>query len=181
MNKKMLITVFFFIFLSLFNNCKCPPERYVDYKSLIVMAEKTFVSQNDRLLLRIGFDEIEYLAKGASYVGLGGCAYATSVCEKGYDGEKYPIVKISVYSNSDFNDNYLAENELTNLIKVYGTNSNGEYILDFLNSFSIANINSGFLFIEERPTNSKKHTFTIKFEKSNGEIVSGISQEITWE
>ena len=181
MEKKVLLLVFLFSFLNLFNYCKCPPERYFDYKSLIVKAEKTFISSNDRLMLRIGIAEIEYLVKSTNYVGFGGYAYATSVCNKGYDGEKYPIVKIYVSSNSDFNDNYLAGNELIDLIKVYGRNSNGDYIFGYLKDFSIKDINPWYLYIEERPTISKKHTFTIKFEKSNGEIVYGISPEVLWE
>ena len=182
MNRKSLVIIIFCNFLSLFNSCKCPPERYFDYKSLNVMAEKTFITLNDRLLLRIGFVEIEYLATNTPRVRFGGYAYATSVCEKGYDGEKYPVVNIRVYSNSDFNENYLAGEDLTDIIKVYGNNSKGEYVLDFLKNLSFDNlINTRFLFIEERPIISKKHTFTVEFEKSNGEIVSGISQEIVWE
>jgi hypothetical protein len=50
-----------------------------------------------------------------------------------------------------------------------------------LKDFSINDINPWYLYIEARPTIDKKHIFTIKFEKSNGKIVSGISQEIIWE
>jgi len=181
MKKKIITLVFLYSFFNLFNYCKCPPERYFDYKSLEVKVEKTFISFNDRLMLRVGIAEIEYLADNTTYIGFGNYAYATSVCEPGYDGEKYHIVNISVFSNSDFDDNYLAETELTDLIKVYGANSNEEYVLWYLKEFSISNINPWYLYIEERPTISKKHTFTIKFEKSNGEIVSGISQEVIWE
>jgi len=181
MNKKILVAVFFLFFISLFNNCKCPPEQYYDYKSLGVEA---LFPLKDRLLLHINPVEVIYLAKVTSYASFGGYTYATSVCEKGYAGEKYPIVKICVSSNSDFNDDYLAESDLTNLIKVYGMkkNSNEEHTFDYLKNFSSDYItNLWYLYIEEKPTISKKHTFTVKYEKSNGEIVSGISQEIIWE
>ena len=180
MNKKTLVIILFLNFLCVFNSCECPPERYFDYKKLDVTTEKTFIPLNDRLLLHIDFAEVEYLV-AAPRVGVGGYAYATSVCEKGYDGEKYPVVNIRIYSNSDFNNNYLAGNDLTDLIKI-NVVRDGKYVLDFLKNCQIDRYtNTGFLFIEERPTISKKHSFTVEFEKSNGEIVSGISQEIIWE
>ena len=176
MNKKTLVAIIFLNFLCLFNSCECPPERYFDYKSLKVEA-----SLDSRLCLRVSPAEIEYLAKNTTSTGFGGYAYATSVCEKGYDGEKYPVVNVQVYSNSDFNENYLAGNDLIDLIKVYCYRDEVS-VLDFFKSFSIGEkVNPWFLFVEEKPTISKKHTFIVEFEKSNGEIVSGISQEIAWE
>ena len=181
MNKKTLVAIIFFNFLCLFNSCKCPPERYFDYKSLKVVASQTFIPLNDKLLLRIADDERYYLATNRPYVGFGGYAYATSVCEKGYDGEKFPVVNVRVYSNSDFNEIYLAGSDLIDLIKVY-CYRDGKYVFDFFKRFSIGEkINPWNLYIEEKPSISKKHTFTVEFEKSNGEIVSGISQEIVWE
>ena len=147
------------------------------------MAEKTFISLNDKLLLNIDFAEIEYLATRTPFVGFGGWAFAgVEDCPKGYRGEKYPVVNIRISSNSDYNENYLSGTYLTDFIQVRVI-LNGRWDWGFLKNFSFENnyIDKRFILIEERPTISKTHTFTVEFEKSNGEIVSRISQEISWE
>jgi len=133
------------------------------------------------LLLRINLADIIYLTKNTPNANFGGYVYAMSVCIDVYDRQKYSIVNIYVSSDSDFNDDYLAGHNLIDLVKVYVTNSNGQHVLDYLKNYSIDEINPWFLFIEAKPTISKQHTFTVKFEKSNGEVVSGVSQKVIWE
>ena len=182
MNKKLLIIISFFFFLSVFNYCKCPPERYFDFNSIEVRVDNIIIPQNGKLEMRIIQTDIIHLTKRTNYhLDFGGTAYATSVCEPGYDGEKYPVVRVRVSSDSDFNENYLAGNDLTDIIKV-NVVRNGKIVLDYLKNCQIDRYTFyNILFIEERPTISKTHIFTVEFEKSNGEIITGISPEITWE
>ncbi len=179
--KKQILTLFLiFNLLPLFNGCKCPDEKYFDYKSLKIIAD-TYISSSNRLAISVKFTDIYYLVQKSPTLNLGFCAYAKSVCEQGYKGEKYPITHIFVSSNSDFDNNHIAGSELNDLIKVYGTNSEGLYILGYLKDFEISKINPSYMFIESRPEIDKKHIFTVKFKKSNGDIVSGVSEEVTWE
>lgn len=178
--KKFLFSVSF-IFLCLLNNCQCPPERYFDYKSLKVEVNKDVISPNEKLIFRINVDEVVFLAKERLPQLFAGYAYATSVCEKGYGGEKYPITNIHISSESDFDEEHLAGDNLIDLIKVYGADLKGNYVFDYLKKFPFSNINPWYLYIEDRPTISKNHIFIIQFEKSNGEVAIGKSIKITWE
>ena len=182
MNTKRMTTVVGLLCLCTFNNCQCPPERYFDYKSLKVEAQKEVIPQGERLMLRISPDEVYYLAEQSTNMFCPvGCAYATSTCEKGYDGEKYSIKSIHVYSDSDFDSTHLAGDELTDLIKVYERDTMGNYSFDYLEKLSFSDINPWYLYIEDRPTLAQSHILTIQFEKSNGEVVSGMSGRIVWE
>ena len=179
---KRVISIVWLLCFCTFNNCQCPPERYFDYKTLKVEAQKETIPQGERLMLRISPDEVYYLAEqSANVFSPVGCAYATSVCEKGYDGEKYSITSVHVYSDSDFDDTHLVGEELTDLIKAYGRDSMGNYIFDYLENFSFADVNPWYLYMEDRPTLSQSHILTIQFEKSNGEVASGMSGRIVWE
>lgn len=180
MKKQILVVILTFNLLP-FNGCKCPEERYFDYKRINIEVAEAYISLNNRLLFIVNPEDRYFLAQKNSTLNWGFCAYATSVCEPGYDGEKYPITHIYISSNSDFDSNHLAGTELNNLIKVYGTNSEGEYVFGYLKDFEISKINPWYIYIESRPEIDKKHIFTIKFKKLNGEIVSGISEEVTWE
>jgi hypothetical protein len=182
MKKKMLLLLLLLNVAGLIDACECPPERYFDYTALIIES-KVFVESDQDLVLNVNPHDIYYLTEnsGNFKLGFGMEWYATSVCDKGYDGEKYPLTEVSVISDSDFDTAHPAGSSLNDLIKVYYTDEHGETSLVLLSQHLISDINPYYLFIEARPTTSNSHTFTISFTKSNNETASGSSSQITWE
>jgi len=181
MRKKIFVIILMFNILGFVNSCECPPEKYYDYTSLIVSAYDPVIEQSERMSIEINIGDKYYLASNANQSRFANSAYATSTCEKGYAGEKYPLIGISVTSDSDFNDEFPAGSELSSIVKVYGTDSNGTYGEGYLNQFTIENTNPGFYFLDLRPDADPIHIFTVTFEKSNGEFVSVEVPPITWE
>jgi len=111
-------------------------------------------------------------------------------CREGYSGMKNPLTKIEITSDSDFSDYYTANTLLNDLVTIvlntaedyYG--SNYEYLK--LNNIALdkfmnpQNQYMANLIIAERPTKEKKHILTIKLYKSNGEIMTAVSNKLTW-
>jgi hypothetical protein len=182
MKKKILLFLLLLNIAGLIDACECPPERYFDYTALTIES-KVFVESDQDLLLHVNPQDIYYLTEnsGNFKLGFGMECYATSVCDKGYDGEKYPLTGISVVSNSDFDSAHPAGSSLNDLIKVYYTDAQDETSLVLLSQHLISDINPYYLFIEARPTILNSHTFTVSFTKSNNETASGSSSQITWE
>ena len=170
--KKLFLLIFGLNLLTLFINCgDCPPERYYDYKGIEITHYENYIPKDKYLSMRVDYLDIYYLAQNFRF-DFGSSLYATSVCEKGYDGAKYLLEEINIYSNSPFDDNHPAGTKLNDIFQVYGTNSEGKYGLGYLKDFSITKVNEGFFFLKTRPIINKTHIFTIEFKKSNGEIVS---------
>uniref|UniRef100_UPI000A7ECFB2 hypothetical protein n=1 Tax=Mangrovimonas sp. TPBH4 TaxID=1645914 RepID=UPI000A7ECFB2 len=107
--------------------------------------------------------------------------YATIDCDKGYGGDKYPLTRISITSDSDFNSNLPADTELNEFVSIRGTNSNGDYILGNVNDFLPSQVNLGYMYLTIRPSNNEPLKIIIEIEKINGEILSATSELITWE
>ena len=181
MKKYILAFVLTLNLVSFFNSCKCPDERYLDYEGIEAKVSETTISKDKYLEIDISKTGVYYLAATKPQWNWGNTIYATSICEPGYAGEKFSIVKISVSSSADFDKDHLAGENLDDLLLVYGSNKEGKTVLGFLKDFTIDEVNAWFIYIKERPELDKTHVFTIEFEKSNGEILSCVSKEITWE
>ena len=107
--------------------------------------------------------------------------YAQIDCDKGYGGDKYPVTRISIKSDSNFNFDYLANSELNEIVSIRGNNSNGEYVLGKVNDFVPSQVNLGYMWISDKPTLDSNHKITVEIEKSNGEVLSATSEQIVWE
>ena len=179
--RKIITFIFCFNLFGLFNACECPPERYFDYTSIGLFALNPHVDQNEILTLNCEYQNIYYLTQKSFCSPFVNSAYATSVCEKGYDGEKYLKSSISVTSDSDFSDLYPAGSDLGAIIKIFGTSPDGHRVQKYINEFLPQDTELGFMTIEARPEIDNSHILTIVIEKSNGEILSAVSPEIVWE
>lgn len=187
MKKKILIVIFTLNLFSFLSCLSCDEYRFYDYTGIEVVVSNPIINLEDEsLLIKVHFKGGHFLAQTNKMNNFGNSLYAYSLyaydCDKGFDGDKYPLTRISITSDSDFNDEYLADNELNDIVYVRGTNANGEYdILDKVSNFHPSQINIGYLYIYLKPELDKTHKITIEIEKSNGEILSATSEEIIWE
>jgi len=158
----------------------CNDFKYVTYEGIEIHLEKPFVETGDSLLIQIRYLESDFIAQTFDNF-FNSNALLAADCDKGWGGEKFPLTRISIKSDSDFNSEYLANQDLGKIAKVRGIDSNGEYAYNYLNTFNPADVTKGYLYITLRPETDKEHIFTIEFEKDNGEVVSAISETVTWE
>ena len=101
-------------------------------------------------------------------------------CEKGYLGERFSIEQISVKSDRDFSINFPAGTQLNAIIFVYEGDTTGFPDRSML-TFPLEGILGRNIYIDLKPTLSKKHIFTIQLKKSNGEIYQTKTEEITFQ
>ena len=182
--KKRFFTVFLILnVLGFFNSCfpPCPPEKYFDYSSIKARVINPNVLLNEKLTFGFLQEDIIYLVERSVNFNFSYSAYATSICEKGYEGEKYKLIRISIKSNNDFNSDFPAGSELNSLVQSNGLNSNNEQIVNTINNLNPATVNTAYMRIESKPSNIKKHKFTIEIEKSNNEILKTTTEEITFQ
>lgn len=131
-------------------------------------------------MFQIQIDDIDYLGFNRLTSSLIPTTSAAD-CDKGWDGTKYPIMKIEITSSSDFNDDYPSGSLLNNLVTAYAWSEGNIY---HHISLSDLNLTKGFqsrMHISPRPSLSQDHVLTFKLHKSNGEIVSFESENIHWE
>lgn len=184
MKKNILAIILIFNLSSLFTACfpDCPAEKYMDYRAIKSSVINSRVLANKSLDFGIRFEDIIYVVEKKLNFHLANSVYATSICEKGYEGEKYPIIRISIKSNADFSSNLPAGSELAGIVKTSGYNSNKELIesatIDNLNP---ATANVYYMHIEQKPETFKKHKFTIEIEKANHEILRTTTEEVTFD
>lgn len=181
--KKKFFLLFFGLNLISLNSCfeHCKDYKFFDYQNIEVSVENPEVSQNDSLSFGIQYLNIEYLSSRSTQFDFGNNLHAFTSCDKGYGGEKYPLSRIKITSDSDFNDAYPAQSELNEIVTIRGTNANGEYVLGHLNDFDPSDLNIGYMWISDRPTLDSNHHLTIEIEKSNGDVLSATSMQIIWE
>lgn len=181
--KKFLSVFLIFNFLGIIStSCEgCPPEKYSDFRSIKVQVENPKVSVNENLKFAISRDNIIYLTASRSNLNFGGLVYAMSPpCEKGYLGERFSIEQISVKSDRDFSINFPAGTQLNAIIFVYEGDTTGFPDRSML-TFPLEGILGRNIYIDLKPTLSKKHIFTIQLKKSNGEIYQTKTEEITFQ
>lgn len=176
--KKKILIAFFVLNLAGFISC-CGDRRYYDYDGIETTVNNPVVAENDSLSFGYRQLNIDYIAAklNLNY----SAAYAAVDCDQGYDGAKYPLARISVTSDTDFDETHPAGTELNDLIYVKGGTVEGIAAEGRLTDFQPSEINYLYMYINERPAYNIPHKFTIEVEKSNGEIYSDTSQEIMWE
>jgi|SRR5690554_4049460 len=181
--KKKILVVFFTLnlvsLISCFEHCK--DYEFYDYKNIKVVVQNPFVMVNDSLSFGINYVDTEYLSNTNMNFNFGNNLYAAIDCDKGYGGDKYPLTRIKITSDSNFNDNFPANSELNEIISIRGINSDGNYVLGKVSDFIPSEINLGYMFLSIRPENNENQKITIEIEKSNGEILSATSEQISWE
>ncbi|WP_157514484.1 hypothetical protein, partial [Mangrovimonas sp. TPBH4] len=106
MKKEILIAFFSLNLISLIS-CfeQCKDYEFYDYKNIEVSVQNPYVMENDSLSFGVRYLETEYLSSLKTNFNFGNNLYATIDCDKGYGGDKYPLTRISITSDSDFNSN----------------------------------------------------------------------------
>ncbi|MCK7591750.1 DUF5034 domain-containing protein [Subsaxibacter sp. CAU 1640] len=185
MKKIILFIVLVFNIQGFLISCGCPDENYVDFSEISLLPDFNIVSEGEFLNLYVSIEDLYYTTSVNSFSNLNYIANATTVCEKGRDGLKYPIVNVSVFSDSDFDSEHPAGTDLSDIFKAYGLYEyNGTLTptdYDFINLLDPAYLTGTSYVMESRPQIDMTHRFEVRFEKVNGEIVNGFSEEITWE
>ncbi len=182
MRKKILMTFLtlnLISFISCFEHCK--NYKFFDYRDIKIVVQNPFVTSNDSLSFGVNYVDTEFLSMTKLNFNFGNSLYAAVDCDKGYGGDKYPLTRITITSDSNFNSDFPANTELNELISIRGTNSNGEYVLGKISDFIPSKVNLGYMYLSMRPENNENQKFTIEIEKSNGEILSSTSEQISWE
>lgn len=178
MKKKILILVFTLNLLGVIG-C-CGDVKYFNYSGIEVEVRNPVVAVNDSLSFGYKVTGSEYLAITKPFSLFSNAAYALE-CDKGYGGDKYPLVRISVTSDTDFDAEHPAGTELNNIIYTRGT-SGGEYdVYGTLPEFDPSTVNTYYMYLKAKPDNDNPHKLTIEIERVNGDVYSNTSEEIVWE
>ena len=182
MKKNIILLILLLNITGLIASCfnSCDQFKYFTYEGIKIHLEQSFVENEDSLLIEVNYLEPDFTAQ-LSRDFLNQNTLNAFDCDKGWGGDKFPLTRIAIKSDSDFNSQFLAGEDLSEIIKVRGYNDNNEYIYDYLDNFNPTNVNTGYMYILLRPEIEKEHIITIEFEKDNGEIVTAISDKITWE
>ena len=157
----------------------CDQYRYYDFSGIEAEVRNPVVQVADSLSFGYRITGTNFL----SYVRpnpFANAAYAME-CDKGFDGAKYPPVRIDITSDTDFDAAHPAGALLNDIVKVRSDIGQGEEIYGYLNQFNPGTINYSYMYITAKPQNDFPHRFTIEVEKSNGTIYSDTSEEIVWE
>jgi hypothetical protein len=192
MKKKTIIIVIVYTILGFIQSCDlhyCENVDYYDFSNIKINVINPNVELGDSLNIQLEPLNLDWMAKNQFKFEVIQTATALD-CKEGYSGMKNPLTKIEITSDSDFSDDYPANTILNDLVTIvlntaddyYG--SNYEYIklnnivLDkFMNPQNQYMAN---LTIVERPIKEKEHILTIKLYKSNGEIMTAVSNKIVW-
>lgn len=189
MIKKATILIFGYLFLGIATSCDrnlCKDILdYYDFSEIHWDVEESTLNilETDTLNFTLK-TEIEYLAHQHSF-NLFSSAYALSCLEHGNQGMKFPMTKIEITSNSDFDENHPAGAVLNDIIYIIKTV--GEPVTKLMDEFAFESIftsvqgdRTSFL-LPTQPDVASEHVFTMKVYKSNGDIVSSESEIIIWE
>lgn len=178
MKKKILILVFTLNILGVIGCCR--DVQYFNYSGIEVEIRNPVVAINDSLSFGYGMTNFEYLAVSNPFSYFSNAIYALE-CNKGYNGDKYPLVRISVTSDTDFDAEHPAGTELNDIIYTRGT-SGGEYdVYGTLPELDPSTIDTYYMYLKAKPDNDNLHKLTIVIERVNGDVYSSASEGIVWE
>lgn len=181
--KKILTVLAIFIALSILSSCLdkiCKDKKYFDFNTININIESTEIPLNDSLSFHTRATDAYFLGFNKSNFSLISSAYAFN-CDEGWGGLKYPLTKIEITSDSDFNDNYPANSLLNGLVSIDAWIEETREIKNLqLDDVSITENFESQMYISERPTISNKHTLTIKLYKSDGKVIESKTDKIIW-
>lgn len=192
MKTKTLILVIIYAILGFIQSCDlhyCENVDYYDFSNFEINVLNPNVELGDSLNIQLEPLNLDWMATNQFKFEFIQTAYALS-CEEGYAGMKYPLTKIEVTSDCDFSDKYPANTILNDLVTIVLNTSDDYYGINYeylklnnipLNKFmNPQNRYTANLIIVERPTKEKEHILTIKLYKSNGELITAVSNKIVW-
>lgn len=181
--KKTLTVFLIFGVLSILSSCLenlCEDKKYFDFNSMTINTKSTEILQNDSLAFNISALDGYFLGYSTPKFSLINSAYAFD-CDEGWGGLKYPLTKIEVTSNSDFNGSYPANTLLNELIRIdVWIEGSGEIKNMKLSEVNLSNNFESQMFISQGPTTSKEHILTVKLFKSDGNVIEAKTDKIIW-
>lgn len=169
------------IFLIQFTVSCCKSVKYYDFTEMTYELSNTIIEQGEDLDIELSATDVEFLSSNLNNFGFSN-ALAFD-CDDGWGGMKYPFEKIEITSKTDFNNEFFANDNLSSLFLIRVFLGDGEFGFKPIGDIELEEIQTtdlGFL-LSERPTINKKHSFTIKLTKSNGEEIAVEIVEITWQ
>lgn len=142
MKKKILITVFT---LNLFGFIGCCDHlKYYVYNGIDVVVRNAYITQNDILSFGYNYRGSNYLLQVKNNINLGISLYAYD-CDRGYGGAKHPLVRISVTSDSDFDDAHPANTPLNDIIYANGITLEGEIAYGRISELITSDFNFAYM------------------------------------
>ncbi len=169
-------------------DCNCPEitKAYLDFSSLIFSTDQQSVSPlDDGYAFELIPENLEFIVqkdemrtKGFQLIAP---AMACSCVEEGYLGMKFPISDFNLKSNADWSEELPAGSDLSELLKVRHY-SNPTPLMSFDNwEYLFDGYSSARFLIDDVPTSSDTHQFTLTFTKTNGETIAIATENVTWE
>ena len=185
--KRLYFTVKLLAVLLVVDAClKCNDDvlPYFDYQELTMHyrnGKEIYVGRD--FVLSVRLDGFNYLAENNSF-GMIPTMMATQPCTRnGYDGVKYPLDSVRIISESDWDPDHPAGNSLNDVFYVeQWWDYDGEEYIQLGSNQGIPLVEAGSTVFQARtfPAQSLEHVFHLTYYKSNGELVEGVTDTITW-
>lgn len=175
------IIILWIIFTIQFIISCCSQVKYFDFDEISVEVSNTTIEQGEELNLKIGAVDLKYISFNHTDFGFSN-ALAFD-CDDGWGGMKYPLKEIRITSDSNFNDEHLADELLNDLFQVEIYKGNNETGFVPLSDVEIDNVYAAYieLLLTEKPTLSNTHKFKITLTKSNDEELIADSEAVIWQ
>ena len=184
--KKGLIIIFGYIFFGLvISCCDSVTHPYYDFSGITI--ENT-IYENDSIQQLIGTEfsiKLEdYTLYSQTSFNLFNTAYAMQPCtENGNAGLKFPIVEIKITTDQIYFDTIPPNTDISHLFYSRDYSDSIIALTDLeISLISNRGINPFLppLYINNNNLVGIAHIFTFAFKKSNGDIVSGVSDSVIW-
>lgn len=182
-----------YTFLSMIQSCDlhyCEDVDFYDFMKIEINEINPNIELYDTLNIRIQAYDLDWMAQNQFKFDMIQTVSALA-CESGWAGMKFPLTKIEITSDCDFNDDYPSNTLLNELVTINLCTAedyyecNNEYLklnnIDLVKFMNPQNHYMADLFIVERPTKEKEHKLTIKLFKSNGDTIIAESNMLMWE
>ena len=180
MKTKILIILTIGFFARFLLSCAgmCDSVKYYNFTKVELVNINQNIVENDSLKLYINPLDYECIAFNKNNIS--NSAFAID-CDDGWGGMKYPITKIEFISNADFNNDFPANTILNNLITINAWIDDVGYKYMKLDEYDLSETIWSDIYITSYPTIDKKHIFTVKIIKINGDTIIANSEEIIWQ
>jgi hypothetical protein len=193
MKKKVIILLIGYYIFGIVQSCDlhyCEDVDYYDFAGLNAAEKDSIIAIDDSLNIIVQAINLDWMTQIHFNYGLIANSYALG-CNEGWAGMKYPLTKVEITSNSDFNEEHPANSILNDLITISLCTAEGYYDCDskYLNLDDIElnkfmnpqNQYLANLYLVKRPSKEQTHRFTIKLFKSDGTVISTETNNIIWE
>jgi len=192
MIKKGIILIIGYYLIAIIQSCDlhyCEDVDFYDFSNIEIVKVNSVIELNDTLNIQIQANNLNWMAQNQLKFNIIQTVSALA-CEAGWAGMKFPLTKIEITSNSDFNDDYPANTLLNELVTINLCTAedyyecNNEYLklnnIDLVKFMNPQNYYMADLFIVERPTKEKEHKLTIKLFKLNGDTIIAETNILIW-